>query len=73
MKAHLINCTYCIFRQISADPKRKNGERELCKITYQPIKHPNEPGRYCEEFHQEGHDCLDCVTVADAWNERITK
>lgn len=72
MKAHLLNCTYCIFRQIAADPKRKNGERELCKITYQPIPHPKDPARFCEEFHQEGHDCLDCVGMANAWHEKIT-
>lgn len=60
MKAHLINCTYCVFRQVASDPKRKNGEIELCRLTFQQIPAPNMPNRRCENFHQEGHDCVCC-------------
>ena len=60
MKAHLINCTYCVFRQVAADPNRKNGQRELCRLTFKKIPAPNEAGRFCENFHQEGHDCDIC-------------
>lgn len=60
MKAHLINCTYCTHRQVSSDPKSKNNQFELCKLNHRKIPHPNQPGRFCEDFHQEGHDCASC-------------
>ncbi len=62
MRAHLVDCTYCIQRMVTpGDKKRHIPEVERCRLTMGPIKKPNEPGRFCEHFHQEGHDCVDCM------------
>ena len=65
MKAHLINCTYCIYRQVTEDPKNKKKTEELCTLTYRPPVAPNPPVRFCENFHQQDHDCEDCIAQAD--------
>jgi hypothetical protein len=62
MIAHLIDCTYCQFREvIPGNKKKKIYERELCGLTRQPIVPPDRPGRYCDKFHQIGHDCPTCI------------
>lgn len=62
MKAHLLNCTYCIHRQVTPRT-RKTNEIERCELTKQRIPSPGEGGRFCDKFHQEGHDCEDCYEV----------
>lgn len=64
MKAHLLNCTYCVYRKRTLDDKKRSlPEIERCGLTMQPLKKPNEPGRFCENFHQEGHTCVQCCTL----------
>ncbi len=62
MRTHLVNCTYCVFRLVAPGNKKKSiPELERCKHTMLPIPKPNEPGRFCERFHQIDHDCESCL------------
>lgn len=60
MKAHLYNCTWCIHR-ISSKRIKNEPEIERCKLDMHLLPHPMKPGRCCEHFHQEGHDCYSCL------------
>ncbi len=61
MKAHLVDCTYCEHRLVTSATKRRGGgEIERCDLTMLNLPRPFEPGRFCEHFHQEGHDCDHC-------------
>jgi hypothetical protein len=63
MKAHLIDCTYCVHRWVTPGDKKRNiRETERCRITHSPIPAPSEPGRFCENFKQVGHDCVSCFS-----------
>jgi hypothetical protein len=62
MKTHLVNCTYCDQRLVTAGNKKRSiPELERCGLTMGTIKKPNEAGRFCEHFHQIGHDCESCL------------
>ncbi len=64
MKTHLANCTYCIYRLVTpGDKKRSIHEIERCRLTMGAIPKPNERGRFCDQFHQIGHDCANCFAV----------
>jgi hypothetical protein len=68
MKAHLVNCTYCDKRTITpGNKKRSIPETERCTLTMLPIPRPDEPGRFCDKFHQLGHDCDSCLYVVTNW------
>jgi hypothetical protein len=61
MKAHLVDCTYCEDRLVTFGEKRPRvPEMERCRLTMLPVPQPGYPGRFCEHFHQEGHDCVNC-------------
>ena len=62
-------------RQVTpGDKKRKIPEVERCKITRQPIPAPQEPGRFCEKFHQIGHDCERCLSFIEyQWSIYLDK
>lgn len=63
MIAHLVNCTYCTHRLVSAGNKKKHiPEMERCGLTRELIPPPSAAGRFCEKFHQEGHECKSCLT-----------
>jgi hypothetical protein len=63
MNTHLIKCTYCEYRQVFPGDKKKHiPERELCRLTRQPIVPPDQPGRFCNKFRQIGHVCEVCYT-----------
>ncbi len=63
MKAHLFNCTYCIHRMVTPGDKKRNiREVERCHLTMLPLPAPSQSGRFCEQFHQEGHTCENCFS-----------